>query len=478
MIGKIVQNYRIINKIGEGGMGIVYLAENTMIKRKAAIKFLNPVFVQNEIIKKKFINEAQTLAELNHPNIVIFYDFGTFENNFFFLMEYIEGISLDKIISSDRVSLDENLIKNIFYGILNGLSYAHKKSVIHRDIKPSNIIISKDGTTKILDFGIAKMLNANSQQTGVRMGSIYYMSPEQVLNKDTDLRTDIYSLGITLFEVLTKNILYKDITSDFLIYQKIVNEDIPSPRSINPSISEYFNSIVLKATEKNPDDRFQTCEEFSLALNNKSFKYQRKSSGILHFTRPKEKADIITEGVSIKEKEDKEIDFKPEKPIQPDIDKTKVFKPDKQTPPVKIENPYKNKPDISIPKVEEETKKRNFIPYSAIIIVTFSILLVIFIFIFISSGGKEEEDKISNKDTITRNLKDTIKKEIPETPKTTVDKTDDEIKKDDNKINKDKKITQKKTTRQTENKVNQWNTKKEPETKTNNNKTKPRVRFD
>jgi serine/threonine-protein kinase len=191
MIGKIVQNYRIISKLGEGGMGIVYLAEHITIRRQAAIKFLNPVFLQNDIVRKKFIDEAQTLAELQHTNIVLLYDFGTYENNIFLLMEYLKGISLDKIISGNQPNLNEHLAKNIMLGILSGVNYAHKKKIVHRDIKPSNVIITKEGVPKILDFGIAKILTSNVQKTGIRMGSITYMSPEQVLSNPVDERSDI-----------------------------------------------------------------------------------------------------------------------------------------------------------------------------------------------------------------------------------------------------------------------------------------------
>lgn len=319
MIGKIIQNYRIVTKIGEGGMGIVYLGEHTTIRRKAAIKFLNPVYLQNNILRDKFINEAQTLAELQHINIVMLYDFGTYQNNIFLLMEYLEGISLDKIISRDKPNLEEYIVKNILFGILNGVTYAHKKKIVHRDIKPSNIIISKDGVPKILDFGIAKILTSEAQKTGIRMGSINYMSPEQVLHKTVDERTDIYSIGVTLYEMLTNISPYRNLASEFLIYDKIVKEDFPSPRLINPSISEHIESIVFKATEKRPEYRFQSCDEFIIALYDSNFRYSRKINYDISLT------DLKTEIA-------RKNEIIP--PIYP-ADSTEVFEEDLQSDPEK-----------------------------------------------------------------------------------------------------------------------------------------------
>lgn len=488
MIGKTVQNYRIVSKIGEGGMGIVYLAEHTAINRQAAIKFLNPVFLQNEIVRKKFIDEAQTLSVLQHPNIVMLYDLGSYENNIFLLMEYLNGISLDKIISGNQPYLDEHLAKNIMHGVLSGVTYAHKKKIVHRDIKPSNVIITKEGVPKILDFGIAKILTSNAQKTGVKMGSVFYMSPEQVLGNPVDERTDIYSLGVSLYEMLTNTSPYRSEVSEFLIYDKIVKEDFPSPRILNPALTGHIESIIFKATEKTLEQRFQTCDEFIIALHDTNFRYNRK----INYIPP-----------SVYEKSEGTENRIPVSPLPPPptviaSDSTEVLKgsqveeqdvvtvnvssrenkvlTSKETADGKFINSDKeektNQSGRNSSNAEKETRKKHKLMFPLIII--FTILISTLIFILYQNNEdetvKEESiisDTLKHESSGEKVIADSIRNQ-PDTTEAIKSNDLDEKSADDKEKNVEKKTTQKKTT-----------IKKTPVKKnTITEKTKPRVRFE
>jgi serine/threonine protein kinase len=273
MIGNIVLNYRIISLLGSGGMGSVYLAEHQSLGRLAAIKVLLPELARNEHIRQRFINEAKTLSKLNHQNIVVLYDFSDADDNLLLVMEYVEGTPIENIIESTNGPISEQRCINIFKQVLEGFSYAHKRGIVHRDIKPANIVLQPDDTPKILDFGIAKIIEGDVKltQTGTRMGSVVYMSPEQVMGRDVDQRSDIYSLGVTLFEMLSGKLPYDTRTeSEFDIQTKIVREPLPSIRSLTPGISEHLENVIVKSTQKDANYRFQSCEEFLIALNQSS----------------------------------------------------------------------------------------------------------------------------------------------------------------------------------------------------------------
>lgn len=264
MLGNVISNYRIISKIGEGGMGIVYLAEHITLKRKAAVKALNPLLSQNEQIKARFVNEAVTLSKLNHQSIVVLYDFISSGKQLFLIMEYAEGFTLSDIIEKNG-AIQENQALRIFHEILNGFEYAHSKGIVHRDIKPSNIIIDNNGNPKILDFGIAKILDSDTRitKTGMKLGSVIYMSPEQILGKSIDYRSDIFSLGTTFFEMLTGKLPFDTTTnSEFEIQSKIVEGNFKPIRTLNPDISEKVQNAINIATSKNPEDRFRSCTDF------------------------------------------------------------------------------------------------------------------------------------------------------------------------------------------------------------------------
>ena len=273
MIGKTILNYEIKSLIGEGGMGNVYLAEHTQVTRKVAIKVLLPQFLKNEEIKTRFKNEASTLAHLQHPNIVGLFDYLEDETGMYLIMEYVEGVELSDHISKVTGPMPEHVAVPIMTQVLNAFSYAHAKGIVHRDIKPANILITKEGSVKILDFGIARILgesNSNLTKTGTQMGTVYYMSPEQVQGKKVDIRSDIYSLGVTFYQMLTGANPYKELQTEYEVYSRIVKDDLPPASEIYPGVPNYLESIVNRALRKEPEDRFQNCDDFLSAVSQKS----------------------------------------------------------------------------------------------------------------------------------------------------------------------------------------------------------------
>jgi len=270
MIEKI-RDYKIINKLGEGGMGTVYLANDVMLERKVAIKVLNPLLTKDSQFTERFRHEAKVQASLVHPNIVALYNFFQEEDHYCMVMEYVEGETLKHLISSKGPIPEQKAIW-ILSQMVEAVGFAHKKGIIHRDIKPSNILISNDDTIKILDFGIAKILQDKGlTKTGTKMGTIYYMSPEQIkAAKDIDNRTDIYSIGVTFYEMLSGRVPFNvDTESDFEIMNEIVSGEIKDPREIYPHISDWIVKLLFDAVEKDRDKRIKSAEEFSQRLLSK-----------------------------------------------------------------------------------------------------------------------------------------------------------------------------------------------------------------
>ncbi len=269
MLGKTIGNYRITKFIGDGGMGQVWLAEHTLLGRKVAIKSLHLQFARNAGIRARFKQEAATLAHLQHPNIVALHDYIEEGDDAYLVMEYVEGTPLDEFITRQTGPIPTGQLRELFGQILDGFVYAHAKMVVHRDIKPSNFLVTKDGNVKILDFGIAKILTESNQKltkTGANMGTVLYMSPEQVRGEALDLRSDIYSLGVTLFQMATGQCPYNAESSEFLVYDQIVNKPLPPASQIYPGVTAEMEALISKATQKLAGDRFQDCAEFKRAL--------------------------------------------------------------------------------------------------------------------------------------------------------------------------------------------------------------------
>lgn len=276
MIGKQILNYEIKSLLGEGGMGNVYLAEHVQLGRKVAIKALHAQLVNNQSIRTRFKNEASTMAHLQHPNIVALYDYLEAPDGLFLIMEYVEGTPLDEYIRNISGPIPADRAVPMFTQILEGFKYAHGMGVVHRDIKPSNILIAKDGSMKILDFGIAKLVNEAGNKltkTGTQMGTVFYMSPEQVQGKDVDHRSDIYALGVTFFQMLTGVCPYDGLTTEFEVYGKIVNEPLQAPGSMIPGIPAHLNTAVAVSTHKDPSYRYAGCGDFIAAINGQATSY-------------------------------------------------------------------------------------------------------------------------------------------------------------------------------------------------------------
>jgi serine/threonine-protein kinase len=266
MIGKTISHYKIIEKLGQGGMGVVYLADDTKLKRQVAIKFLPEHLTKDKENVERFEREAEAAAALNHPNIVTIYDVleeddpTTAGKQLCIVMEYVDGISLREYVGATGsvAHTIENTI-TIITQIAEGLSKAHQAGIVHRDIKPENIIIDKDDRVKILDFGLAKLKGVSklTKETST-LGTIHYMSPEQIQGKDVDERSDIWSLSVVMYELLTGK---PPFTGDYeqAVSYAILNENIK--QVIDKDLPEDLVKIIEKCLTKNPDDRYQNVDE-------------------------------------------------------------------------------------------------------------------------------------------------------------------------------------------------------------------------
>ena len=262
MLNQEILNYVIIRKIGDGGMGSVYLAKNKSIHQFVAIKMLHPQYSNNPLLRERFRNEAIMLSSLNHPNIVKFLNYVENDQGIFLIMEYVDGMTLEDHINKRTGLIVEERAYPMFRQILDAFSYAHKHQIVHRDIKPSNILIDRDGNIKILDFGIAQILSETNDSGIKGGGTASYMSPEQVHDKPLDPRSDIYSLGVVFYQMLTGKAPY-DLAalSPFDIKQKVLSEALPPMRESYPYVAEELQEIINKATGKEPASRYQNCNE-------------------------------------------------------------------------------------------------------------------------------------------------------------------------------------------------------------------------
>jgi len=253
--GTMVSHYRIVEKIGAGGMGEVYLAEDTKLKRKVALKFLPPHLCQDKDCRARFKREAQAVAKLSHPNVVTIYDVSEFQRRPFFGMEYVERKSLKDYASQKELSIEHILELGI--QICDGLQDAHEKGVTHRDIKPSNILIDSHGRAKIVDFGLASVVGTDQlTKTGSTLGTIGYMSPEQVQGKEIDHRSDLFSLGVVLYELIANQNPFKRYSEAATL--KAVSDDLPEPLArFKSGLPDGLQAVMDKALEKDVKTRYQ-----------------------------------------------------------------------------------------------------------------------------------------------------------------------------------------------------------------------------
>ena len=267
LIGRMLANrYEILEKIGNGGMATVYKAKCHVLNRFVAVKVLKEEFITDIEFIKRFKSEAQTAASLTHPNIVSIYDVGSEGDVYYIVMELIQGKTLKEIIVEDG-KLSWKWSVNIAIQIASALETAHKNNLIHRDIKPHNIIITEDGMAKVTDFGIAKAVsNSTLTAIGTTIGSVHYFSPEHAKGGATDAKSDIYSLGVVMYEMLTGRVPFDADTPVSVALMQVQEEPI-EPRKLNPQIPISVNNIILKAMQKDPYDRYQNATEMLIDLS-------------------------------------------------------------------------------------------------------------------------------------------------------------------------------------------------------------------
>ncbi len=274
MIGTSISHYEILEKLGEGGMGVVYKARDTKLDRTVALKFLPSHLKASEQDKTRFVQEAKAAATLNHPNICTIHDIQEHDGQMFIVMEFVDGQTLRE--KREQVRFKEAI--DIGIQVAEGLAAAHEKGIVHRDIKPENIMIRKDGIAQIMDFGLAKLRSASSKvnrltKEGSTLGTAGYMSPEQVLGQDVDHRSDIFSFGVLLYELFTGQLPFKGVHETAVAYE-IVNVDAAPMSSVKTDIDPSLDTLVLECLEKDPRERTQSIAQTGLDLK----RYRRESS--------------------------------------------------------------------------------------------------------------------------------------------------------------------------------------------------------
>ena len=373
---KINDRYEIIKSIGEGGMANVYLANDTILDRMVAVKVLRGDLSDDKFVRR-FEREALSVSNLSHPNIVEVYDVGVEDGNHYIVMEYIEGKTLKQLLKK-RETLTLSEVIDIMTQLTDGIAHAHESYIIHRDIKPQNIMIEDDGRIKITDFGIAMALNATQlTQTNSVMGSVHYLPPEQASGKSATVKSDIYSLGILMYELLTGNVPFKG-DNAVEIALKHMKDKLPSVRKQDPSIPQSVENIILKAAAKNPRNRYDSAKEMHEDLlhcldeehaNDKKIVYEYPENDIDDDTpiakpQSKKKEEKQIKQVNLEETSDLVKEIKPE-----DVESDDDF-------------------------YDDEPKKRNNL--IIILAVTFLLLLIAGGIIWLVSTRKVQDIRVPN----------------------------------------------------------------------------------
>ena len=263
-VGDQIGDYEVTGALGRGGMGQVYKVRHTISHRIEAMKILLPGHPAATEIAERFLREIRLLASLSHPNIASLHTAFRHDGELVMIMEFVAGLTLRAKLETSAIMMGTSL--DYIQQVLSGLAYAHNSGIIHRDIKPSNIMISREDQVKLLDFGLAfPTLGSDVTRTGAILGSLHYMSPEQVMGKQLDTRSDLYAVGVTLYQLLTGRLPF-DGAGEYAIASGHLNSVPVDPVTINPNISARLSQIVLKSLAKSPDDRFQNAREFLEAL--------------------------------------------------------------------------------------------------------------------------------------------------------------------------------------------------------------------
>ncbi|UCD58913.1 MAG: alpha/beta fold hydrolase [Candidatus Hydrogenedentota bacterium] len=285
MAGRVISHYRIIDKLGEGGMGVVYKAEDTKLRRAVALKFLPPELTSDPELKERFVREAQAASALDHPNIGTTYEIDEAEGQTFIAMAHVDGESLEKKIKSGPLTLDEAV--DISVRVAEGLQEAHENGIVHRDIKSSNIMLTRKGQPKIMDFGLAKLPGRSRlTKTATIMGTLDYMSPEQARGEPVDHRADIWSLGVVLYEMLTGRLPFAASNEAGMIH-KIISEDPAEVETLKPEVPAGLSGVVSRMMAKNRGDRYPSAAEFLKAI--RSFRTPEAEAHVP--TRPRTSAE-------------------------------------------------------------------------------------------------------------------------------------------------------------------------------------------
>jgi serine/threonine protein kinase len=285
-IAEKLGRYEILSELGQGAMGVVYKAIDPLIGRTVAIKTINLDLAGSDELnfEERFYREAKSAGSLNHPNIVTIHDIGKTDNIVYMAMEFLEGPTLKEILDV-HTAMPVEKIANIIAQLAHGLAYAHKHGVVHRDIKPANIVLVRGGMAKITDFGIAQMSTGSRTLVGTILGSPKYMAPEQVQGQAVDGRSDLFSLAVVLYEMLTGEPPFSGDNINTTMY-RIVNEDPVPPKTLAPRIPEELNRIIIKALAKNPDERYQNAKELAYDLRHYENKPAAASRDVLSNPAP------------------------------------------------------------------------------------------------------------------------------------------------------------------------------------------------
>lgn len=380
---KINNRYEIVKSIGEGGMANVYLANDKILDRKVAVKVLRGDLSSDDRFIRRFQREALSVSNLSHPNIVEVYDVGEEDGEYYIVMEYIEGKTLKQLLKK-RESLTLTEVIDIMTQLTDGIAHAHESYIIHRDIKPQNIMIQDDGRIKITDFGIAMALNATQlTQTNSVMGSVHYLPPEQASGKGATVKSDIYSMGILMYELLTGTVPFKG-DNAVEIALKHMKDKIPSIRKQDPSIPQSVENILMKATAKNPRNRYDSAREMHddlVACLTEEHANDKK----ITFEYPENDIDSDTPTTPPVTKPKKKV----EKPKDSDEDLEDTEELVTEIP--NENNDDKDSDEDPLEEYFEEPKKRNTL---IIILSTFFLLLLISLGVFWLITTKEVKDVV------------------------------------------------------------------------------------
>jgi len=284
MIGKTISHYKILEKLGEGGMGVVYKAQDTKLDRMVALKFLPPHLTSEPEEKERFIHEAKAASALSHTNITTIHEIDEFEGQMFIVMEYCEGKTLKQVIEKETLSIKK--ILDIGIQVCEGLTAAHKKEIVHRDIKSDNIMVTKEGQVKIMDFGLAKLKGATKiTQTGSTLGTAAYMSPEQASGEEIDSRSDIFSFGVVLYELITGHLPFKGEHQAAIVYS-VINETPEPLIRYKANVPDGLQRIVVKALEKDRDERYQHIDDLLADLRHEKKSLEYVKTGQIPMAEP------------------------------------------------------------------------------------------------------------------------------------------------------------------------------------------------